>query len=300
MKYIFTNHAKQRRPHHTPRTENELIEIMQQFNTQLNFSTLEDGKYKIARKGAAAILFKKSDVITVITIRGFKNQDDTKFDEAWHFRKITEEEDKQKAIRRKAREAKKKWMQKYPAVFKETSNNEYSVFFPDLSGCISSGKGFEEAITMAKKALSLHLSEMLNSGHSKPAVNLQKSKEIAKGNILLMIEPEKNSFVVRSEIFKLGQGEPEHKQQHYEYPEDRMFNLPRLTNYHVAYTRQELIDYNIIAENIDEMIDKLASGSLEKIAIIRDDKIETVMLSESEYKRMQINLDLIRELNDQA
>ncbi|HQS67481.1 MAG TPA: hypothetical protein PLM93_09895 [Sulfuricurvum sp.] len=76
--------------------------------------------------------------------------------------------------------------------------------------------------------------------------------------------------------------------------------MPGLTNYHVAYTRQELIDYNIIAENIDEMIDKLASGSLEKIAIIRDDKIETVMLSESEYKRMQINLDLIRELNDQA
>lgn len=81
------------------------------------------------------------------------------------------------------------WLKAYPAVFEETSDSGYSVFFPDVSGCISAGENLEEAINMAKEALSLHLSEMINDGDSVPAINLNNAKEEAEGCLLMMIEP---------------------------------------------------------------------------------------------------------------
>lgn len=81
------------------------------------------------------------------------------------------------------------WLKAYPAVFEETSDNGYSVFFPDVAGCISAGENLEEAIIMAKEALSLHLSEMINDGESVPAINLNNAKEEAEGCLLMMIEP---------------------------------------------------------------------------------------------------------------
>jgi predicted RNase H-like HicB family nuclease len=44
----------------------------------------------------------------------------------------------------------------YPAVFEETATG-YSVFFPDLPGCFTVGETLEEAHTMAREALGLHL-----------------------------------------------------------------------------------------------------------------------------------------------
>lgn len=81
------------------------------------------------------------------------------------------------------------WLKAYPAVFEETSDSGYSVFFPDVSGCISAGENLEKAINMAKEALSLHLSEMINDGETVPAINLNKAKEEAEGCLLMMIEP---------------------------------------------------------------------------------------------------------------
>lgn len=81
------------------------------------------------------------------------------------------------------------WLKAYPAVFEETSDSGYSVFFPDVSGCISAGENLEKAINMAKEALSLHLSEMINDGESVPEINLNNAKEEAEGCLLMMIEP---------------------------------------------------------------------------------------------------------------
>ncbi len=81
------------------------------------------------------------------------------------------------------------WLKAYPAVFEETSDGGYSVFFPDISGCISAGENLEEAITMAKEALSLHVSEMINDNAKAPTINLTNAKEEAKGCLLMMIEP---------------------------------------------------------------------------------------------------------------
>lgn len=44
----------------------------------------------------------------------------------------------------------------YPAVFEKTATG-YSVLFPDLPGCFTVGKTLEEAYTMAKEAVGLHL-----------------------------------------------------------------------------------------------------------------------------------------------
>lgn len=81
------------------------------------------------------------------------------------------------------------WLKAYPAVFEETSDNGYSVFFPDIAGCISAGENLEEAIIMAKEALSLHLSEMINDAQSVPTMDLSNAKEEAEGCLLMMIEP---------------------------------------------------------------------------------------------------------------
>lgn len=81
------------------------------------------------------------------------------------------------------------WLKAYPAVFEETSDGGYSVYFPDVAGCISAGENLEEAISMAKEALSLHLSEMINDGESTPIIDLNNAKEEAEGCLLMMIEP---------------------------------------------------------------------------------------------------------------
>jgi len=81
------------------------------------------------------------------------------------------------------------WLKAYPAVFEETSDGGYSVFFPDIPGCISGGKSLEEAIAMAKEALSLHLSEIFNDNEEIPVIDLKNAKEEAEGCLLMMIEP---------------------------------------------------------------------------------------------------------------
>ncbi len=56
----------------------------------------------------------------------------------------------------------------YPAVF-EPSGKGYSVYFPDLDGCISFGNSFEEAQSEAADALGLHLYGMEKDGDKIPA-----------------------------------------------------------------------------------------------------------------------------------
>ena len=82
-----------------------------------------------------------------------------------------------------------KWLKAYPAVFEQTKDGEYGVFFPDIPGCISAGDTLEEAIEMSKEALSLHLSEMINVNEKCPTINLENAKKEAKDCLLMMIEP---------------------------------------------------------------------------------------------------------------
>jgi len=56
----------------------------------------------------------------------------------------------------------------YPAYFRRTDSGTYSVDFPDLPGCVSAGATLEEALSMAREALSLHLYGMIEDGDAIP------------------------------------------------------------------------------------------------------------------------------------
>lgn len=55
----------------------------------------------------------------------------------------------------------------FPAVFEQTDKS-IGIYFPDLPGCISSGDDEQDAIRMAKEALTLHLYGMEEDGEEIP------------------------------------------------------------------------------------------------------------------------------------
>jgi predicted RNase H-like HicB family nuclease len=55
----------------------------------------------------------------------------------------------------------------YPAIVEDAGRN-YSVYFPDLPGCVSAGDTLAETALNAEEALSLHLEGMLNDGDTIP------------------------------------------------------------------------------------------------------------------------------------
>lgn len=76
----------------------------------------------------------------------------------------------------------------YPAVF-EPSGNGYSVYFPDLPGCISYGESYEEAQKEASDALGLHLYGMEKDGDiiPEPSKNPEIDAETAPGYLVSLV-----------------------------------------------------------------------------------------------------------------
>lgn len=76
----------------------------------------------------------------------------------------------------------------YPAVF-EPCGEGYSVYFPDLPGCISYGESYEEAQREAEDALGLHLYGMEKDGETIPAPSKkpQVDPETAPGYLLSLV-----------------------------------------------------------------------------------------------------------------
>ncbi len=78
----------------------------------------------------------------------------------------------------------------YPAVFEKVKDG-FSIYFPDIDGCISISDTLEEGFLMAKEALTLHLSGMIEDDEVLPIPDLIHSKEEAKNNFIALIEPDK-------------------------------------------------------------------------------------------------------------
>lgn len=55
----------------------------------------------------------------------------------------------------------------YTAIL-ERSRTGFSVFFPDVPGCVSAGRTERETLECAEEALSFHLEEMVRAGESIP------------------------------------------------------------------------------------------------------------------------------------
>jgi predicted RNase H-like HicB family nuclease len=56
----------------------------------------------------------------------------------------------------------------YPIAIHKDSDSDYGVIVPDLPGCFSAGRTLDEAVTMAKEAVELHLEGLIEEGHAIP------------------------------------------------------------------------------------------------------------------------------------
>lgn len=74
----------------------------------------------------------------------------------------------------------------YPAVFTEDEDG-YSVRFPDVDGCFTSGKNLQEALEMAEDALCLMLYDREESGETIPAASAVTEVQTEPGEFVSLI-----------------------------------------------------------------------------------------------------------------
>lgn len=75
----------------------------------------------------------------------------------------------------------------FMAVLTPDSEGGYEVRFPDLPGCFSQGDSLEEAITMAKDALELHLWGMEDDNDQIPPATLPENIEFKAGSFTIPV-----------------------------------------------------------------------------------------------------------------
>jgi predicted RNase H-like HicB family nuclease len=87
----------------------------------------------------------------------------------------------------------------YFAVF-EPAGNGFSVYFPDLRGCVSYGEDFDEALREAEDALGLHIYSMEKDGDEIPLPSESPiiDRETASGYIISPVTVFPN--LVRNEL----------------------------------------------------------------------------------------------------
>lgn len=76
----------------------------------------------------------------------------------------------------------------FPAVVGCTKSGNYSVWFPDLPGCITAGDTIEEVSRNIKEALSLHLYGMEEDGDEIPVPTNVKDIACGKGEFCMIAE----------------------------------------------------------------------------------------------------------------
>ena len=86
----------------------------------------------------------------------------------------------------------------YPAYFRRVPSGGYSVDFPDLPGCVSAGDTLEEALSMARQALSLHLYGMNEDEEAIPAASEPSDLPQEEGAFVSPVEGRPD--MVRDEI----------------------------------------------------------------------------------------------------
>ena len=76
----------------------------------------------------------------------------------------------------------------YPAIFDPCEEGGYSVTFWDLPGCITEGDTVEEALSMAREAMSLHIYGMEDDGDHIPAPTPPEQVQVPEGGFISLIE----------------------------------------------------------------------------------------------------------------
>ena len=75
----------------------------------------------------------------------------------------------------------------YPAIVKQEDDGLYSVEFPDLDGCATSGSSLPDAIEMAEDALCLMLYDMEEEGEAIPAPSDLKAVQSSTDEIVSLV-----------------------------------------------------------------------------------------------------------------
>ncbi len=70
---------------------------------------------------------------------------------------------------------------RYAVVFQQTPNN-YGAYVPDVPGCISTGKTWEEMQAMIREALAFHIEDLLEQGEPLPEPRMSIDDAIAHHN----------------------------------------------------------------------------------------------------------------------
>lgn len=87
----------------------------------------------------------------------------------------------------------------FPCVAEQGEHN-YSVYFPDLPGCVSSGKSVPEAIKEAREALAFHLWGMEQDGDliPQPSDFFDMQQKLSPSDVICYVDV--NMFAIRSEM----------------------------------------------------------------------------------------------------
>jgi predicted RNase H-like HicB family nuclease len=75
----------------------------------------------------------------------------------------------------------------FPAVFQPCEEGGYSIYFPDLPGCISEGDTLEESMAMAKEGLELFLWNMEDDKEEIPEPTPPEKIEVEKGDFVVPV-----------------------------------------------------------------------------------------------------------------
>jgi predicted RNase H-like HicB family nuclease len=90
---------------------------------------------------------------------------------------------------------------RYPVVIHKEKKSDYGVTVPDLPGCFSAGSTMDEALTMAKEAVELHLEGLVEEGLPIPdptPIESQKRNSDYSGGIWAVVEVEMSDLRTRA------------------------------------------------------------------------------------------------------
>lgn len=75
----------------------------------------------------------------------------------------------------------------YPAVFHKNEDNSYTIYYPDLPGCISEGKTLGNALYMAQSALTEWLKYLTDKKHALPQTSESSRIHVQDGEFINLV-----------------------------------------------------------------------------------------------------------------
>ena len=86
----------------------------------------------------------------------------------------------------------------YPAIFKEDEGG-YTVYFPDVPGCITEGDTMEEAFDMAQDALGLYMSYLRDNKEDIPKPSKPTDIKTKKGELVVIVDLDYAEYLRKNE-----------------------------------------------------------------------------------------------------